>query len=391
MELIETFPMMYGIGKTGKVQQWQVSVHINDEGIALIRKDYGQVGGKIKTTDKNIYEGKNIGKANETTPVEQALSEAKSAVNKKYDKNHEYEMIDPLTYRPRKLLPQLCKGVKKGKIDFPALMGKKLNGVCCLAEKTLSNLGNMIIKTEDVCYRSMIFHSRGGKKFPGVRHLAPLLYPIMDIGDIFHGELYKHGWSLQKINSYVKKLRKDGHQMQFWVYDLALVGPTQNDRIKYLLERIPEEYLPIIRVLEHHVVNNYDEVDALHDEWVSQGFEGGVIRNMEGIYLFEYNSDDLEKAKAYQDSEFEIIGYKEGVGLEEGCIIFRCRTKSGAEFDVRPTGSREDRKWWFENGDSFIGKFMTVKYAELSDDGIPLQVVGKPETLVEAMAIRDYE
>jgi len=42
----------------------------------------------------------------------------------------------------------------------------------------------------------------------------------------------------------------------------------------------------------------------------------------------------------------------------------------------------------FINLPNDIGKMLTVRYAELSDDGIPLQPVGVP---AEAEAVRDYE
>jgi len=42
----------------------------------------------------------------------------------------------------------------------------------------------------------------------------------------------------------------------------------------------------------------------------------------------------------------------------------------------------------FQNLENDIGKMLTVRYAELSDKGIPLQPVGIP---AEAEAIRDYE
>jgi len=380
LELSQEFPMMYGITKTRAVNQWQVSVFANEDGTAVLRKKYGKVGGKIQEVDRTIYNGKNIGKTNETTPVEQAISEAQSAVNKKYDSNHEYFQMDPDTHIPRKLLPQLCKGAKKGKINWPAYLGKKLNGLCCLTEK----------QTEE----EIIYHSRGGKRFNALIHLTPLLMPVMSVKDILHGELYKHGWSLQKIGSYAKKLKEDGHLLEYWIYDFALVGPNQQERFEMLKNIISPDFMPTIRILEHVIVKSYEEAKVYHDQWVQEGFEGGVLRNMDGTYMFEFNNDELEKVKEYEDAEFVIVGYKEGVGLEEGCIIFRCATEEGKEFDVRPTGTRDDRKEWYKNGDYFIGKDMTVKFAELSDDGIPLQVVAKgadAEQIMEGLAVRDYE
>ena len=136
------------------------------------------------------------------------------------------------------------------------------------------------------------------------------------------------------------------------------------------------------------MVNNYDEAKIYHDNCVQNGYEGAMLKNAAGDYVFQYNSNDIEKVKDYQDSEFEIIGGKEGTGTDTGCIIYRCITESGGEFDARPRGTVEDRQQMLIDLPTDIGKMLTVRYAELSDDGIPLQPVGIP---AEAEAVRDYE
>ena len=91
--------------------------------------------------------------------------------------------------------------------------------------------------------------------------------------------------------------------------------------------------------------------------------------------------------KEFQDDEFEIIGGKEGTGTDTGCIIYRCITADGKEFDARPKGTVEDRQQMMIELPDSIGKMLTVRYAEYSDDGIPQHPVGIPE----AQVVRDYE
>jgi DNA ligase-1 len=50
---------------------------------------------------------------------------------------------------------------------------------------------------------------------------------------------------------------------------------------------------------------------------------------------------------------------------------------------VRPKGTIEDRRDIFKKAQSYVGKKLTVKYQELTDDGIPRFPIG--------LAIRDYE
>jgi len=126
-----------------------------------------------------------------------------------------------------------------------------------------------------------------------------------------------------------------------------------------------------------------EEAKVKHDQWVLDGFEGAMLKNANGIYIMQYNSKDIEKMKDFDDAEFEIIGGKEGAGLDEGCIIYRCITDDGLEFDVRPRGTVGDRRKWFGELDSAIGEPLTVRFPERTESGIPAQPVG--------LVVRDYE
>jgi len=269
--------------------------------------------------------------------------------------------------------------VGKGKIIFPSYIQPKLNGVCNLAEPY----------TDVNHYTNILHHSRGGHLFETLAHLDDWVHKLNPPAPV-HGELYVHGWSLQKIGSYTKKIKEDQHKLEYWLYDIAWLGPEFEERIdwlRYNIMKLGGSTVPI-KFTPTFIVNNYEEAKVFHDEWVQDGYEGAMLKNKAGLYMFQYNSNDLEKVKDYQDSEFEIIGGKEGTGTDVGCVVYRCITESGGEFDARPRGTVEDRKEMFINLPNDIGKMLTVRYAELSDDGIPLQPVGIP---AEAEAVRDYE
>jgi DNA ligase-1 len=372
---------LYGVARTGKVKQWGAKAVEHDDNSASIIVSSGYVDGKIRDIPKHITKGKNVGKANETTPFQQALSEAQSKWNGKRDSNYEPEQMDPNNYIPRLMLPQLAKGVGKGKIKYPAFIQPKLNGICNLAEPPM--VPPKFSPTPDLYQH----HSRGGQLFTTLAHIDEWLKQL-DLPAPTHGELYVHGWSLQKIGSYVKKIKSDQHVLEYWLYDLAWIGPEFESRMGWIQEKIPElgPNCPI-KVTPTKIVNNYDEAKAFETECVNAGFEGAMLKNKDGIYMFQYNSNDLEKVKSFEDDEFEIVGGKQGTGLDSGCIIYRCVTKEGREFDARPRGTVADRQDMFANLSNDIGKMLTVKYAELSEDMIPLQPVGVPE----AEAVRDYE
>jgi len=197
----QELPILYGLSRTGKVKQWQAQVEQNKDGTAMLNVETGYVGGKIRLIPKVIKAGKNIGKKNETTPFEQALSEAKSSFKRKRSKNYEFEIMNPNNYVPRIMLPMLAKDPNAGKIIYPCYIQPKLNGICNLTE---------------IEYNAILHHTRGGKLFETIGHLDLFIKSLNPPAPL-HGELYRHGWSLQKISSYTKKLRSDSHLLQYWL------------------------------------------------------------------------------------------------------------------------------------------------------------------------------
>jgi DNA ligase-1 len=97
-----------------------------------------------------------------------------------------------------------------------------------------------------------------------------------------------------------------------------------------------------------------------------------------GVYKHG-RSKDLLKYKLFKDDEFEVVGHHEGQG---GIPIFECNIKDKT-FSVAMKGTTESKKERMDNVTEFYGKLLTVKYQELSADGIPRFPVG--------IAFRDYE
>ena len=116
---------------------------------------------------------------------------------------------------------------------------------------------------------------------------------------------------------------------------------------------------------------------------MAAGYEGVIIRNKKGLYRLATRSEDLQKFKEFEDAEFSIVGFTEGEGNEKGAVIWICETEEKKKFRVRPKGTVDDRKELFKKGQTYVGKMLTVKYQELTDEGIPRFPVG--------LAIRDYE
>ena len=102
-----------------------------------------------------------------------------------------------------------------------------------------------------------------------------------------------------------------------------------------------------------------------------------MLRNVDSVYRQNYRSHDLQKYKEFFEDEFEIVGFKEGVGRDAGSIVWKCITSENKKFKVRPKGTLAYRKELFKNGHKYIGKMLTVIYQELTEDNKPRSPVGK--------------
>lgn len=216
---------------------------------------------------------------------------------------------------------------------------------------------------------------------------------------VLDGELYKHGKSLQQISgaARMEKTAAGCDWLEYYIYDVMVPEVPFEKRQEYLNEIqlflkqdmfnperewqendlrmhvVPQEYV--------HGENKKGQIMDLHNQYVSEGWEGCVARDISKPYKYGGRGSEMVKFKMYQDAEFEITGLSEGLRPEDMC--FTLKTEDGIEFKAKPMGSRELKEQYREDLNKLIGKMATVKFFYLSDEGTPLQPVLK--------AIRDYE
>ncbi len=377
------FPVLYGEATTGKAKMWSIRV-FERSGHGVIETSHGYVGGKTQTNEKVISDGKNIGKKNETTPLQQAINEAKSAWQKKKDSGYSPEDCgeddaDSVedTGRAKEVfdVPNAMLAHdynKRGKdIKFPCFVQRKYDGTRCIA---ISGTG---------------LFSRNRKRYPHLDHIVEEINKL-PVGTTLDGELYSDKLTFQEIVGHVKReIMKKGDaeeqlKIKFHVYDMISDGMTYEQRytnLQLIFRKYKFKYLEIVKT---DICNSVDHMKELHSNYVAEGYEGIMLRNKTGLYSGT-RCKDLQKYKEFFDEEYEIVGYEEGKGLEEGCVLWKCKTGDGNVFSCRPRGTREERQDMFSNGGNYIGKMLTVRYQEMtsSDAKVPRFPIG--------IAIRDYE
>jgi DNA ligase-1 len=133
----------------------------------------------------------------------------------------------------------------------------------------------------------------------------------------------------------------------------------------------------VIRFVDTYFVHTHDQFYDKFKGFILDGYEGAMLRNTEGVYRQNYRSADLQKYKEFQEDEYDIVGFTQGDGRDEGTVIWICITEQGRRFSVRPKGSVEYRRELYENAGRYVGKRLTVIFQELTEFGVPRFPVGK--------------
>ena len=320
-------------------------------------------------------EGKNIGRSNETTPLEQAHLEMHSRISKQKDKGYvesleaaEKPVTNTLGFS-KPVLATVLEKVNPESIDWTtATVQPKLNGNRCL-------------------YKDGQLYSRGGKEII-LPHVVEAIRAAGLTDLHLDGELYVHGMPLQQINSRIKKLQDVSTELEYHIYDV--VDEENSFHVRY----VGEFDLPGCNHFDDHQIHgplwlvptvevkSLDEVLALEQQYVEAGYEGAMLRHGAEGYETGKRSRKLLKVKTYSDTEAEVIGFVERTpNIIEGReplnnFVWVCKNPFGeGQFEVTAEGSWQEVHDQFHTANQQIGRLLKVKYFELSTDRIPQQPV----------------
>ena len=333
-------------------------------------RTWGQLDGKMQTK-ATTAKGKNIGKANETTPEAQAIIEAEAVWVKKQKANYSTSIEAPVTVKLPMKVNVYQKHMKK--LVFPVYTSVKLNGV------------NSEYRMVD---RELKLLSRGGEEYPIPKHQEVQVRILMDhLGTTsLNGEMYHHGSFLQEIMAATKKHNDLTPSLQFCIFDFPEVEGTYQERCSsmYAKDAMPDVYTPALPFVHVGMANSHEDLDAQHAEAVAAGYEGIMIRNADGLYEYNTRSLDVFKYKVAEDAEFVVTGFNID---KNGHAVFICDANycngtipsdedAPREFKVKLKGTNEERLAMAAVADTYIGKFLKVEFEMLSLDGIPQKPVG---------------
>ena len=371
MNTIYSTPLLQASTSTGKKKFWQGHV-CTDGADYFTYTTYCQTIGKtivdiqsaddLKTNEgtsiskitQSAYvtiEGKNIGRSNETTPSQQAISEINSTFKTNKDKGYrEIGEADDKSF----VLPMLAYplGDKIHTIDFPLTVQPKFDGIRCLTDGE-----NM--------------WSRRGKSFDNkiVAHLNNVV-----CGDfIVDGELIlPEGFALQDTVSAAKKYRDNlSPKLLYRIYDIVAPDLCYTERYKLCKKIVADTNNPQVILAPAHVIETHEEIYPLHEKFVSEGWEGTMLRLHGHGYKINQRTNQLLKLKDFLEEEFKVVNVIDGKGKFVGASIFLCETPEGKIFETSPIGTMEYRKELFQKKHEVIGTYWTVRFQAYTKDKIP--------------------
>lgn len=369
---MQTYPKLYKLDSKGTIRVWHMEQEANRH-----RTISGIQSGQMVTSNWTEVSGKNLGKANETSAIEQAQQE----IEAKYRKQKKLGYVDNLndmvqtnqTHLKNIPKPMLAKCWKdySDKIDLSSgnwIMQCKFNGMRCIA-------------TKDGLF------TRRGERYLSCPHIEESLHSFFEKypDAVLDGELFneKYRQQLNEISKLVRKtvhltpedLQKSREMVLYYVYDGYVehdwqYGPKEEYAIRrYFIDReiTNRDY---IQKVEDWIVTDIETLNRLYQSLVDAGHEGAMLRNIHSGYEHK-RSKNLLKLKPEDDAEAIILDIQEGEGnwAKAGKII--TLQWKDIIFNATFKGTFDESVKFLQERDKWLGQTVTFLYNGLTGKGVP--------------------
>lgn len=281
------------------------------------------------------------------------------------------------------VLPMLAKVLKDNKpFDKRSYLGQyKINGVRCIvgAEQT-----NDMFNPVRLTYRSREGTDWTSKLtwmdeviLPAIKD--DLLDAMIEEGACLDGELYIPGYKVNDINSFVKNEKLPQHLLlQYWCYDIAIDNMSYEARRKFKNDNISrlcytfdtyEQHLnnkSKLILLPDVVISNIDDATRFRDKFISLGFEGLIVRDVDSAYQFGARNLAMLKYKRIDDAKFKIVDVvPEGVRTTLCKLVLR-NDINDELFECGVNFDHSRQEYILKHKQDYIGKYAFVAFFERS-------------------------
>lgn len=358
------YETLYSRDSLGNIRIWKM-----EQNGSKYRTIAGLQNGEQVTSEWTVAEGKNQGKKNETSSVEQATKEieAKYKKQKKTGYFDDINSVDDMSY----IEPMLAKLYKdySNKIDFSKgeyILQCKFNGMRCVATK------------------SGLF-TRKGEKYLSCPHIEKSLAPFFEKypdavldGELFNNDLRQQLNEISKlirrtVNISQDDLDRSEKLVRYYVYDGYDFGISKDccykERKKWIDSNIVNSYKYVMSVKDFSI-NSESDLDKHYSSFIDDGHEGVMLRYSNMGYEHK-RSKNLLKVKPEDSEEAIIVDIKEGTGNWSGTGKTITLDWNGKIFDASFKGSYEEAAQFLKERKKWIGQNVEFLYNGLTGKGTP--------------------
>ena len=415
---------LFSKDNAGNVLSWEAKLILN-KGLYDLQVCHGRFNGAMQFEWERQIEPKNVGKSNETTPLEQALSRLRSRANIKKRKGYvelsDEEYVAFMRTSPNNqevylrnivpnvktdldghVKPMLANHYFRSKKNWTDPTGKvwkdrkyyylknpheeKEKGAImpkfpCYGQPKINGVRATISMQEE----EVIIKSRDGMRYDAVVHVKQWMLDIFNRVEediVFDGELFIYGESLQTIQGSVKSADLNTSRVVYIIYDLAIENFTNKERWE-ALKQMNEQGLIFgsVELIRTWVLKNDKQVQKFCDRFIKEGHEGIILRDMNATYNFGRRRNNMVKLKRTISEDFLITGVVPQPKTPN-MALFVCK-HLGNTFKVTPTFNNEVKEEILNHPSLYIGKKLQCSFYEWTDDMKPYHII---DTVV-----RDYE
>ncbi len=245
----------------------------------------------------------------------------------------------------------------KDRIKFPVYADTKLDGVRCIVDMT----------------EKKIF-SRNGKEFKNYPSIMKELEQL-NLNNEFKidGEIVMgHFQDLMRTVSRKEEGIELAKDAVYNIFDIIIENKTFQERLLILdkiKEEIKENDLKHLKVIKGKKIENEKELLEFYEEQLENGFEGIMIKNLDGQYEYK-RSYNWMKMKPEDSEDLPIIRVEEGTGKYKnllGAVV--CVLPNKTKVNVGSGFNDEERIEYWNKRTELIGQIIEVKYQEKTKDG----------------------
>jgi ATP-dependent DNA ligase len=272
--------------------------------------------------------------------------------------------------------PQLCKTYNNEPFDKLMYVEPKLDGLRGLV---------VVDKDPETGEKRATAYSRNGKPFWNIEHILEEYVDLPWNNYVLDGEFYATDWNTSM--SILKRTsdHPDKMNIRFHVWDVIPLEAWINGRhtVKYSERRKILEKgfsaLNYTQVVKSLVVNSNQELGVAYEQLLLAGYEGGILKDPDGIYVLGSRSKDWLKLKPWTDADLLIVDAGEGKGRNLGRLGFlvlegeaEWKGKTHSVKTEVGTGFSDDQRekfWKLFKRKKLVGQIAEIKFQEVTVDG----------------------